>query len=339
MKSSHLRLPSESVRVLVTRTIGDECLRRISDVSPRIELIDAADILIAEQKGDPTARGELDDLLATTEVIFGLYLPQNVIIRADRLRWVQVISAGVEHVLTPEIIQSPVVMTNIKGMSATPIAEFVIGVALMFVKQAPLCFQLKQVKQWPVFTVSGLHLKTMGIVGLGNIGREVARLAKAFGMRVIATRRTAGESKKVRNVDIMLPSERLPELLSESDFVALTLPFTPETDKLIGEKELRAMKPTAYLINISRGNVVDEEALLRALEERWIAGAGLDVFATEPLPKNSRLWDLPNVILSPHIAGSTENEIEMATGLFTDNLKRYLNGDRLFNVVDKKKGY
>ena len=99
------------------------------------------------------------------------------------------------------------------------------------------------------------------------------------------------------------------------------------------------MKPTAYLINISRGNVVDEEALLRALEEHWIAGAGLDVFATEPLPEDSRLWDLPNVILSPHIAGSTENEIEMATGLFTDNLKRYLSGDRLFNVVDKKKGY
>ena len=324
---------------MVTAAVGDECLRKISDVSPRIELTDAADILIAEQKGAPAAKEKLDDLLAITEVIFGLDLPRNVIGRAGRLQWVQIISAGVEHVLSPEIIQSTVAVTNIRGMSATPIAEFVISVALMFVKEAPLCFQLKKAKQWQVFTVAGLHSKTMGIVGLGSIGRELARLAKAFGMRVIATRRTAGRLKNVKNVDIMLAHSHLPRLLSESDFVALTLPLTPETDNLIGEKELRAMKPTAYLINISRGNVVDEEALLRALEEHWIAGAGLDVFATEPLPEDSRLWDLPNVILSPHIAGSTENEIEMATGLFIDNLKRYLNGDRLFNVVDKKKGY
>ncbi|UCH42336.1 MAG: D-2-hydroxyacid dehydrogenase [Dehalococcoidales bacterium] len=339
MKSSNLPLPSEQVRVMVTRTIGDECLRMVSDVSSRIELIDAADILVDEQRGDPSASKKLDDLLAMTEVIYGVYLPRNVISRAGRLRWVQIISAGVEHIMSPEMIQSPVVVTNIRGMSATPIAEFVISAALMLVKRAPLCFQLQQSKQWQVFTVAGLHSKTIGIVGLGSIGREVARLARAFGMRVIATRRTVSESRKTRNVDIMLPNNQLLELLSESDFVALTLPLTPETDKLIGEKELRAMKPNAYLINISRGNVVDEEALIRALEEQWIAGAGLDVFATEPLPGDSKLWGLPNVILSPHIAGSTENEIEMATALFAENLRRYLNGDRLFNVVDKKKGY
>lgn len=179
----------------------------------------------------------------------------------------------------------------------------------------------------------------MGIVGLGSIGREVARLAKAFGMRVIATRRSAKLISRARYVDILLPREHQIELLSDSDFVVLTLPLTPETRRLIGEKELRAMKSTAYLINVARGGIVDEEALIHALNARWIAGAGLDVFATEPLPADSRLWELPNVIFTPHIGGATEDYVLRATKVFHENLRRYLNGKKLLNVVDKKKGY
>lgn len=339
MNSNQPQTPAESVSILVTTAIGGQCLQKIRAVNPGIGVTDVADLIAAEKKGDLTATEKLDVLLSGADVIFGLDLPRNVIGRADGLKWIQVISAGVEHILDPEIAESPVVITNIRGMSATPIAEFVIAVALMFAKQMPRCFQLQQTRQWQVFTTAGLGSKTMGIVGLGSIGGEVARLARSFGMRVIALRRSSGSVTDNGDVDMMLPREGLYQLLAESDFVALTVPLTTETDGLIGEKELRAMKPTAYLINVSRGNVVDEEMLIRALSENWIAGAGLDVFATEPLPVESRLWGLPNVIYSPHVSGSIENEIEMAADLFIDNLKRYLNGDRLFNVVDKKKGY
>jgi phosphoglycerate dehydrogenase-like enzyme len=184
-----------------------------------------------------------------------------------------------------------------------------------------------------------LRSKTVGIVGLGHIGREVARLAKAFGMRVVATRRSARQSQRARYVDRLFAPDQLLQLLSESDFVVLTLPLTKETHKIIGEAELRSMKPTAYLINVARGQVVDEEALARVLEEHRIAGAGLDVFTREPLPADSRLWKLPNVIISPHIAGYMENYSEQATAVFCENLRRYLGGKRLINVVGKERGY
>jgi phosphoglycerate dehydrogenase-like enzyme len=202
-----------------------------------------------------------------------------------------------------------------------------------------LCFQLKQEKQWKHFTPTGLRSKTLGIVGLGNIGREVARLAKAFGMRVVATRRSAKQVAQARYVDVLLPREQLPQLLSDSDFVVISLPLTPETNEFIGEEELRTMKSTAYLINIARGNIVDEKALIRALDEKWIAGAGLDVFAREPLPTDSKLWGFANVILSPHVAGDMEDYKERATKLFCENLRRYMSGKKLLNVVSKRKGY
>ncbi len=252
----------ESVNVLVTRAIGDECLRQISAISPRIKLTDVSDLVRAEQSGDITSKEKLDALLAEAEVIFGRRLPQNVITRASKLKWVQVTLTGVERFLDTEMLESPVILTNARGIAATPISEFVLGLMLMFVKQAPLCFQSKQEKQWRRYppSTSVLRSKTVGIVGLGSIGREVARLAKVFGMRVVATRRSAKRLGQARYVDIMLPQDQLRQLLVESDFVVLALPLTPETNKLIGEEELRTMKSTAYLINIARGRIVDEEA-------------------------------------------------------------------------------
>jgi len=329
----------ESVNVLVTTPIGDELLQQITAVSPRIKLSNVSELVRAEQRGDFARKDELDALLAQAEVIYGLRLPRNVIVRAPKLKWVQVMSAGVDRFLDDEFRQSSVIMTSVSGMHATPIGEIVLELMLMFAKQAPLCFQLKQEKQWKRFMPTVLRSKTVGIVGLGNIGREVARLAKAFGMRVVATRRSAKRVMRAKGIDILLPREQLPRLLSESDFVVLSLPFTSETNKLIGEEELRAMKPTAYLINIARGNIVDEEALIRALDEHWIAGAGLDVFATEPLPADSCLWESPNVIFSPHIAGGMEDYNIRATELFCENLRHYLSGENLLNVIDKKKGY
>jgi phosphoglycerate dehydrogenase-like enzyme len=332
-------MPTKPVSVLVTIPVGDELSQLIRAVSPRIEISDAFELTMAEEGGDLSRKDQLDVLLAGAEVIYGFGLPRNVIARAPKLKWIQVMSAGVDRYLNDEMRKSPVTLTNVSGIHAIPISEFVLQLMLMFSKQAPLCFQLKQEKQWERLGTTGLRSKTVGIVGLGHIGREVARLSKAFGMRVVATRRSVGQATSARYVDLLLPSEQLPRLLAESDFVVICVPLTPETDGLIGEEKLRMMKPDAYLINVARGKVVDEEALVKALEEKRIAGAGLDVFATEPLPADSKLWELPNVILSPHISGGMEDYLAQATKVFCENLRRYLSGRRLVNVVSKLHGY
>ena len=328
-----------SINVLVTTTVEEECLQQIAGVSSKLKVTYAADLRRAEQNRDSAASQKLDDLLAETEVLFGLTFPQNYITRAPKLKWVQTMSAGVNRYLDDDMVNSPVVLTGVSGIHATPIGEFVLCLMLMFVKQFPLLFQLKQEKRWNRFSPGILRSKTVGIVGLGSIGREVARLAKTCGMRVLATRRSAKQVGRARYIDIIFPLDQLRRLLGESDFVVLALPLTQETTRLIGEEELRAMKPTACLINIARGPIVDEEALLRALDEHWIAGAGLDVFATEPLPQDSRLWELPNVILSPHISGGMEDYFEIATEFFSENLRRYLDGRKLISVIDKQRGY
>jgi phosphoglycerate dehydrogenase-like enzyme len=209
----------------------------------------------------------------------------------------------------------------------------------MFIKHAPSYYDLKRKKQWERIIPGVLHSKTVGVVGLGSIGQEVARLAKSFGMKVIATRRSVSEVTQTKTVDVTLPHTRLHQLLSESDFVVLTVPLTAETTKLIGEQELHTMKSSAYLINVARGGVVDEGILIRALEDGWIAGAGLDVFATEPLPAESPLWELPNVIFTPHVTGDMADYNAQATAVFCENLPRYLGGEELLNVVDKNRGY
>lgn len=329
----------ESANLLVTVPLSEASLQQITSISSKIKLTNVSELVRAERQGNDIAKKQMDALLAEAEIIYGFRLPANLIARASKLKWLQTTSAGVDRFLDEEFRRSAVVMTNVSGIHATPIGEFVLGLMMMFAKGAPSCFHMKQERQWKQFMPMVLRSKTVGIVGLGNIGREVARLAKAFGMRVVATRRSARQSKPARNVDRLFAPDQLLQLLSESDFVVLSLPLTPESHKIIGEAELHSMKPTAYLINVARGNLIDEAALVHALEEHLIAGAGLDVFATEPLPADSRLWELPNVIFSPHVAGGMEQYMEQANVVFCDNLSRYLIGNKLVNVVDKKKGY
>ncbi len=332
------------INVLVISSIGEESLRQIAAVSPKIKLWDSSAFWdTSPLTGNAKPKGEFSNeklkaMLAQAEVIYG-YRPESVVARAPKLKWIQTMVAGVDNFLDTDILHTPVILTNMSGIHATPVSEVALEMMLMLAKQAPLCFYSKQKQQWQKFTPTLLRSSTVGIVGLGSIGRETARLSKAFGMRVVATRRSAKRVSQARYVDTVLPREQLPVLLSESDFVVLALPLTPETTRLIGERELKTMKPTAYLINIARGNIVDEEALIRALEEHWIAGAGLDAFTTEPLPAESRLWQLPNVILSPHVSGRLENYNAVATELFCENLRRYISGKKLLNVVDKKRGY
>jgi D-2-hydroxyacid dehydrogenase (NADP+) len=328
----------ETINVLISGMMHEEDLKRITDISPRIKIMIAADLFRNEMRGDTSSKEKLDAMMAEAEVIAGFVPTHNIVNRAPKLKWIQISSAGVERFITEEIRNSSIILTNASGIHAVSISEFVLQLMLMFVKQAPLCLKLKQEKQWKRLTSGVLRDKTVGVIGLGNIGKEVARLSKAFGMRVLAVDADK-KPGKARNVDMVSPPSKLIEVIRECDFVVTCVPLTPATAKMIGEKEFKAMKPTAYFINIARGGIVDEDVMIRALEEKWIAGAGLDVFATEPLPVESKLWEMPNAILSFHISGTMENYFELANELFLKNLKRYVEGKKLFNVVDKAKGY
>jgi phosphoglycerate dehydrogenase-like enzyme len=210
---------------------------------------------------------------------------------------------------------------------------------LMFAKGAPGFLRAQARHEWLRYMPKELLGATVGIVGMGHIGEEVARLAKAFGCRIVATRRSVQAATRDALADELLPASELHRLLEVSDYVVLAVPLTPETHGMIGGAELRAMKPDAVLVNIARGAVVDEPALVEALRERLIAGAALDVFEREPLPEDSPLWELDNVIISPHISGGTEIYNQRAVDIFADNLRRYLAGEPLRNVVDPARGY
>jgi len=344
----------ELVNVLVTpammqERLPEDKLREIIAVNPKIKLSEASALVAAEREGDFTSKEKLDALLAEAEVVYGTKLPLNLISRAPKLKWIQLMSAGVDHHLSgklsypgfrDELLQSSIIMTNASAkLNATSLAELGVAMMLMFAKGALVSFQQKQQKRWASFPSIALRSKTVAIIGFGTIGREAARICKGIGMRVMATRRSTKQAGRARYVDVMLPCEQLRQLLAESDFVVLTLPLTSETRGLIGEEELRTMKSTAYLIEICRGEIIDEEVLIRALDEHWIAGAGLEAFATEPLPPDSRLWELPNVIIYPHCGGGVEDYEMGINKVFCENLDRYLSGKKLLHVVDKKKGY
>ncbi len=333
-------MSKKRVNLVIVSPIGEEAMGQIARFDERVQWVQASPLIRDEKKGDAQAREKMDSILADAEALYGWiwHLPFNLLSRAPRLKWIQVMSAGVDR-LPKEILQSRILITNAGGVHAIPIGEFVIYLMLSLAKQSARCFVMKQEKTWKRFRAAVLHSQTVGIVGLGHIGREVARLAKGFGMRVVATRYSATKRGGSRHVDQTYPRDRLPDLLAESDFVVLAVPLTPETKRLIGEAELRAMKPGAYFINVARGEIVDEEALIRALEENRIAGAGLDVFATEPPPPESKIWSLPNVIYSPHIAGEIEDYEMRATEILCENLRRFSEGKKLMNLVDPEKGY
>ena len=330
----------ESVNVVITRSISDQALEKITGISPKLKVTSTSALFSGEQKGDAAAKEKLSALLTDAEIYCGLYPPKDLIARAPRLKWIQVTTAGVDQFVTPEYVKSPVVVTKGGGSTnMTAVAEFTLGVILMFAKQAPLLFQAKQKKEWKGSRSAYLRSETVGIIGLGRIGREVARLSKAFGMRTLGM--DPQRTKPPRYVDELIAPDQMTRLLSESDFVTLHCALVPETNKLIGEAALRSMKPGAYLINFGRAKLVDEEAVIRALEEKRIAGFAGDHFMTEPLPATSKLWELPNVIILPVRSSMVQggsSDVE-AWELFSENLKRYLKGKSLINLVDKKRGF
>jgi phosphoglycerate dehydrogenase-like enzyme len=317
-----------AVKVLITHGMSRADLERIEAVSGSITAEAARSMEEAVAKA-----GE-------AEVIQAGDWSDELWKSAPKLKWVQSGGAGVERYMTPGFIASAVVLTNAQGTYAIPIADHVMAFILHFSRQFNHLLR-RQVKHewadWGEHETDDLKDKTLGIVGLGGIGSEVARRAKAFDMRVIATRRRPERPSK--DVDEVRGAEALPWLLGESDYVALCPALIPETRHLIGAEQLRLMKPTAYLMNVGRGGLVDEGALVEALQAGEIAGAGLDVFEEEPLPADSPLWEMPNVMITPHRAGDSRRSHERFMALFCENLRRYVAGEALLNVVDKTAGY
>ena len=263
----------------------------------------------------------------------------DVFVQCRSLEWVHSLSAGLENSLFPELVASPLPMTNSRGVFARSLAEWVIAGCLYFDKSFARLAVQKAAREFTPFDVEELHGKTMGIVGHGRIGQLTAERARAFGMKIIALRRRPELSHGDPLIDAAYTPDRLLELMAESDFVVCAAPHTPDTTGLIGAAAIAAMKPSAVFINVGRGAVVDEQALIVALQQKKIRGAALDVFTTEPLPKESPFWDLDNVLISPHSADHTATWLNDAMELFVENFERFAAGQPLKNVVDKSAGY
>jgi phosphoglycerate dehydrogenase-like enzyme len=275
----------------------------------------------------------------------------RLLARAPRLSWVHSASTGVERALTPAAIDRQIVITNARGVFSRPIAEYVMMMILAISRRLPHLLELQRERTWQPLEGAELRDVTVGVVGLGSIGRAVASLSTAFGCRVIATRRRVDGDEPLAAPDAenLLPAEPviervlgpegLPELLGESDFIVLAAPLTPETENMIDASALAAMKPGAWIINVARGALVDERALLRALREGPIGGAVLDTFRDDPLLPSSPFYDLPNVVVTPHTSWSSGRVLDRSVELFCDNLQRYARGEPLLNIVDPSLGY
>ena len=258
---------------------------------------------------------------------------------ARQVKWIHVLSAGVDKILFPELIESPVPVTNGRGVFKDSLAEFNIASILFFAKDFRRLVTSQQAGRWEQFDVVQVRGQTLGIVGYGEIGRETGRLARALGMKVVAVRRRAALSADDHDLERAYPPEQLREMLSVSDYVVVSTPLTSATRGLIGDAELRAMKSSAVIINVGRGPVIVESALIAALTEKRIRGAALDVFDVEPLPAGHPFYKLDNVLLSPHSADHIAGWADAATNQFIRNYERFRDGQPLENVVDKKAGY
>ncbi|MCX6050452.1 MAG: D-2-hydroxyacid dehydrogenase [Chloroflexi bacterium] len=287
-----------------------------------------------------TDQQTIEQALDEIEIAFKEF-PQPLITKAPKLRWLQLWSAGADWLLRyPEITKLDLTVTNSSGVHAIPISEHILAYLFAFARDLPNAIRSQTEHKWrrsdwkQIFELAG---KTMVLIGVGAIGERTASMANALGMRVLGVRRDPSAS--VPGVEAMCSTDQLLEVLPQADFVVLTVPVTPETKSMMGETELRTMKTSAYIVNIGRGGTIDEAALIRALQEKWIAGAGLDVFANEPLPADSPLWAMENVIVTSHYAGNTPKYDERAMAIFLDNLQHYMAGEPLRNVVDKRLGY
>jgi len=293
---------------------------------------------------DAWEREDLRRALQDADAAFAAVVDRDLVPSLTRLRWIQAPAAGVGHLLSAELIASPIILTSARGVRARAMAEHVLAVTLALARQLPLTMRRQTEHAWALDEVerSGavrtLAGKRMGIIGLGAVGREVARLAAAFGLRVAGARKHE-DRPPPEGVDEVFGAARLFDMLRKSDIVVLAAALTAETELLVNHAALDAVKRGALLVNVGRGRLVDDEAVVAALADGRLGGAALDVFTKEPLAPDSPYWDLPNVIVTPHTSGTMEDYWTPLVALFSENLRRFESGRPLLNVVDKAAGY
>jgi len=337
----------DTIEVLITLQIAENLVDRLSELSPRLRIT-----VLPVQKPEEIAA----DVWSRVEVLYtNRVIP--AIDQAPKLRWIQFHWAGVDHALESPLINKPgVLATTLSGAAASQMAEFVVMMLLALGHRLPDLIAHQKRAEWPKdrwerFLPLELRSSTVGIVGYGSIGRQIARLLQPIGATILAIKRDAMNPHDTGYAPAemgdpegdlahrLYPPEAMRSMFKECDYVVITLPKTPKTAKIIGAEEIAALKPSAFLIDVSRGGIVDHAALIPALKDRKIAGAALDVYPEEPLPGDSPLWKLPNVILTPHISGNTPQYNERAIDLFVENLRRYLASLPLYNIIDLVGGY
>ena len=314
------------MKIVITRPLTEDQRGCIGAVAPDLTVV------------DPENREELLAEVGDAEVVFG-GMDRELFGKASRLRWVQTWSAGVDGVLFPELVGSEVILTSAKGHVGVHLGEH--AMALLLTLTRGLATALRDPGWHTMSAIRGaaweLAGKTMGLVGLGGTGQALARQAAGFGMRIIAV--DPEEVEPGPEVEAVWRMDRFYDLLSQSDVVAICAPLTPETEGLFDRDAFAAMPSHALLINVTRGRIMDENALVEALETGQIGGAGLDVTPQEPLPEEHPLWQMPQVIITPHVAGGSPVRDDRCVALFCENLRRFLAGKELFSVIDKRKGY
>ena len=343
------------LNVLIASYLEDVHVQRIRDVDRSLNVIFEPDLLrppryAADHIGQATTRTpeqheRWSDLLQQADILFDFDhthredLPEL----APRVRWVQATSAGIGNFVKSQGYDRRMpetVFTTASGVHAVPLAEFCIMALLMFNKGASRMMRDQQRKHWERYAGTDLRGRTMGIIGMGKIGTEIARLGRAFGMTILGTKRNVSDVDPASiGLDALYPLSELHTLLRRSEYLVMIAPHTPETENMLGAAELALLPAGAFLINIGRGATIDEPALIAALRSGHLSGAALDVFAEEPLPPDSPLWEMPNVLVSPHSASTSDRENERIVDLFCENLRRYLSGRPLLNVLNTETLY
>jgi phosphoglycerate dehydrogenase-like enzyme len=340
----------KNLHVLITREFSPEWIEKLSRQVPE-------EVRITQRTADKSQEISAS-LWETADVLYsGAGYPDPAM--APRLNWIQLDTAGVNHILDTPLWRSKIRLTTLNGVAPPNMGEFAMMVMLMFGHHLPHLFRGQLKKEWPTFqqrwdwyTPHEIRGSTVCVIGYGNIGREIGRLAHSFGMQVLAVDQVQGNESASLTYQIpelvglsgtepdqfFLPGD-LHQALAQADFVVLVVPYTSATHHMIDARALQVMRPSAVLINIARGGVVDEDALIQALEEKRIAGAALDVFAEEPLPPESPLWTMENVVISPHVAGFTSHYYERILDLFSQNINRYVAGQPLLNEVQRQRQF
>jgi phosphoglycerate dehydrogenase-like enzyme len=322
-------MENQRMKLLVASAEGEAFFDLLNDV-PDLEIVYAS------------TPDEMMTHAADVDVIYAKPTPE-FLAAAPKLRWVQAPSAGVDFLMTfPDLVESDLILTNTRGAHGPSIAEHVFGLLLSLTRAIPTCLKWQADRQWnrnqQTYRLPREVMgATMGIIGFGAIGRNVAKRALAFDMNVLAVDAVACDGAPY--CEEVWATERLQDMLAASDVVVVAAPYTKETHHLLSTAEIAAMKPDAYLIVVSRGGIVDEDALATAMQAGHLAGAGIDVTEREPLPADSPLWELPNVILTPHLAGSSFQKERRCVEVLRENLLRFGRGEPLINVVDKRAGY